>query len=38
MARSSVAEACRGKFNWKPAGRRTLRGVSAPVTIYLLVA
>jgi class 3 adenylate cyclase len=38
LATAEVAEACGSRFEFKPAGQRTLRGVAAPVTVYLLAA
>jgi adenylate cyclase len=38
LATGEVAEACRTVFDWKAAGERTLRGVPAPVSVFLLEA
>jgi adenylate cyclase len=38
LATAGVVDACRGTFEWKPAGERMLRGVAAPIQVYKLAA
>jgi class 3 adenylate cyclase len=37
LATEEVVKRCRGTFDWKPAGERTLRGVATAVAVYTLV-
>jgi class 3 adenylate cyclase len=37
LATEEVVKRCRGTFEWKPAGERTLRGVATAVAVHTLV-
>jgi class 3 adenylate cyclase len=36
LATEDVVKACGNRFEWRPAGERVLRGVTAPLTVYAL--
>ncbi|MGZ4247910.1 MAG: adenylate/guanylate cyclase domain-containing protein [Solirubrobacteraceae bacterium] len=38
LATADVVRRCGGAFDWKPAGERTLRGVSTAVAVYTIVS